>query len=198
MYDVTLEVNDGITTSTLTMEDYIMVGTLPVADFMADQTSILSGQSIDFTNLSTGDDLTYSWYFEGGTPEMSSDEMPTGIVYNEVGLFDVELIITNEFGADTMLMVEYIEVRPVGIDQNAEAGMAIYPNPAQNNLTIQMDNSSNYSIQLLRMDGQMVIEQHASDKISQLDVSKLSSGIYIIQVKSLSTAEIFTKKILIQ
>jgi hypothetical protein len=97
-----------------------------------------------------------------------------------------------------MLMVEYIEVRPVGIDQNAEAGMAIYPNPAQNNLTIQMDNSSNYSIQLLRMDGQMVIEQHASDKISQLDVSKLSSGIYIIQVKSLSTAEIFTKKILIQ
>lgn len=198
MYDVTLEVNDGITTSTLTMEDYIMVGTLPVADFMADQTSILSGQSIDFTNLSTGDDLTYSWYFEGGTPEMSSDEMPTGIVYNEVGLFDVELIVTNEFGADTMLMVEYIEVRPVGIDQNPEAGMAIYPNPAQNNLTIQMDNSSNYSIQLLRMDGQMVIEQHASDKISQLDVSKLSSGIYIIQVKSLSTPEIFTKKILIQ
>jgi len=197
-YDVTLEINDGITTSTLTMEDYITVGTVPVADFMADQTSILTGQTIDFTNLSTGDDLTYSWYFEGGIPEMSSDEMPTGIVYNEAGMFDVQLIVSNAFGDDTLLMTEYIEVRPVGINQNAETSMEVYPNPVHSLLTIQLDNTLVYSIHLLTMEGQLVAENPGFTKTTTMDVSGLKSGVYLLQVKSLSTSEIFTKKILIQ
>lgn len=40
----------------------------------------------------------FSWSFESGDPLVSSSEIPTGIVYNQAGSFDVSLTITDECG----------------------------------------------------------------------------------------------------
>ena len=81
----------------------------PVAIFTADHTEIYTGESISFTDLSTGNPTSWSWTFEGGTPSSSTIQNPV-IVYNSAGLFDVTLIATNSGGSNTAFYSDYIEV----------------------------------------------------------------------------------------
>nr|NQU92464.1 PKD domain-containing protein [Bacteroidota bacterium] len=84
----------------------------PVADFEADNTSIQAGQSVNFTDLSTGSPDTWQWTFEGGTPATYSGQTPPAITYNNQGTFDVSLTVTNQSGSSTETKVDYIQVFP--------------------------------------------------------------------------------------
>jgi PKD repeat protein len=100
-YNVTLTVSNANGTDDITMTVYITVvaaGTLS-ADFSGTPTSVTVGGSVDFTDLSLGDPTTWDWTFDGGTPGTSTDQNPTGIVYNTVGVYDVTLTIGD--GTDT-------------------------------------------------------------------------------------------------
>lgn len=56
-----------------------------------------------------------SWRFEGGQPSTSSD--PTvNVFYAKPGRYSVELIVANEYGADTMRMEQLVTVLPSECD----------------------------------------------------------------------------------
>jgi len=79
------------------------------ADFEADPTDICFGGTVDFTNLSIGEN-SYAWTFEGGTPATSSEENPS-VVYNTPGYYDVSLEVTSSGGdTHTSTKTEYISV----------------------------------------------------------------------------------------
>lgn len=82
----------------------------PVAEFMADNTSIQQGESVNFTDLSTGNPTAWEWTFEGGTPNTFNGQFPPAIFYNDPGTFDVTLTVTNDYGTDTEIKTDYIEV----------------------------------------------------------------------------------------
>jgi len=86
---------------------------LPKADFIADKTTIIVGESVNFTDLSTGYPTEYNWTFTGGTPQTSSEQNPT-VFYNEVGVYDVTLTVTNEDGSDSEIKTGYITVNEPG------------------------------------------------------------------------------------
>ena len=83
----------------------------PAADFSADNTSIMEGNSVQFTDLSTNDPTTWSWSFTGGTPSTSSEKNPT-VTYAGQGTYTVALTVTNAAGNDTETKVDYITVVP--------------------------------------------------------------------------------------
>ena len=83
---------------------------VPVADFSASMTSIEQGSSINYFDQSTNSPTFWSWIFEGATPSTSNLENPTGIVYDSVGVFDVTLIVGNDFGTDFTVKNGYITV----------------------------------------------------------------------------------------
>jgi PKD repeat protein len=83
---------------------------LPNADFSADNTSIQVGQSVNFTDLSTGNPISWEWTFEGGNPATYNGQNPPSITYNTAGTFDVTLTVTNNAGTDTEVKTDYIEV----------------------------------------------------------------------------------------
>ena len=197
MYDVSLEVSDGITTYTELKEDFITVGAAPVADFVANETSILVGQTIDFTNNSVGENMTFEWYFEGGTPETSTEENPTGILYTEAGLFDVQLIATNSYGESTMLMEDYIEATPVGLFDVISSEMNIWPNPASDKVNISFNNSDSHSCKVVDLTGSVLLSADLNNQHNVLELGNLKSGIYLLSVKNLVTNEVIIKKILI-
>jgi len=96
----------------------------PTADFSASATSICAGEMIDFTDLSTGGPTSWEWTFDGGAPATSTDQNPTGIVYDTPGLYDVTLLVTNGAGSNSLARPDYIEVlalppAPVGSDEEA-------------------------------------------------------------------------------
>ncbi|MCD4746275.1 MAG: PKD domain-containing protein [Bacteroidales bacterium] len=85
----------------------------PVSNFEADTTIIPQGDSIDFTDLSTGDPYIWEWIFEGAVPDTSYLQNPTGIIYSDTGDFNVQLTVTNPDGIDVMVKEDYIHVNYV-------------------------------------------------------------------------------------
>ncbi|MHC1775520.1 MAG: PKD domain-containing protein [Lentimicrobium sp.] len=81
----------------------------PVANFSATSTSILTGESVIFTDLSAGNPTGWQWSFEGGTPSVSSIQQPV-ISYNTAGVYTVTLIASNANGSDTEIKTGYILV----------------------------------------------------------------------------------------
>jgi PKD repeat protein len=81
----------------------------PIASFTASSTSVCVGQTVTFTNTSTGSGNTYSWTFQGGTPGTSTATNPT-ITYNTAGTYNVTLVATNSNGSNTATQTAYITV----------------------------------------------------------------------------------------
>ncbi len=82
----------------------------PEAAFEASETTIPVDCEIDFFSLSQGPPQTYEWTFEGGTPQTSDEKNPVNIAYNTTGTFDVQLIVSNALGSDTLVIEDYITV----------------------------------------------------------------------------------------
>lgn len=80
----------------------------PTAEFSGTPTTICVGNTVNFTDLSSGAD-SYSWSFSGGTPSTSTSANPT-ITYNTPGTYDVSLTVTNTEGSDTETKVGYVIV----------------------------------------------------------------------------------------
>jgi PKD repeat protein len=82
----------------------------PTAEFTALLTNINQGDAISFIDQSTNSPTSWSWVFEGGSPATSILENPTEIIYNNDGVFDVTLIVINDFGTDTIVKEDFITV----------------------------------------------------------------------------------------
>jgi len=79
----------------------------PVADFSGSPTSGYVPLTVDFTDLSTGAPVSWSWTFgDGGT---STAQNPSH-VYNDAGTYTVTLTAANSYGSDGETKTGYITV----------------------------------------------------------------------------------------
>lgn len=81
----------------------------PTANFTADRTIVCPGQTVVFTNLSTGTPTLNSWTFAGGSPATSTVTSPT-VTYNTPGTYSVQLVASNANGSSTYSVLAYINV----------------------------------------------------------------------------------------
>ena len=51
----------------------------------------------------------WNWSFLGGIPATSTDQNPQ-VVYNQPGVYAVELVVSNSFGASTIILTDLIKV----------------------------------------------------------------------------------------
>jgi PKD repeat protein len=107
-FDVTLEVTTEFGTEIITKTEYINVNPLPWPEFSGDPTIVPVGEGVTFTDASTGEPTSWVWTFEGGTPASYNGQTPPEIIYNAPGEFDVTLVVTNEWGSNSMTKTEYI------------------------------------------------------------------------------------------
>lgn len=114
-YDVILTVTDANGTHSDTLVNYIDVVScpVPVADFQANSTRICPTDCINFldqsANMGAGGS-TWLWSFPGSDSATSTQQSPSNICYQTPGLYDVQLIVTNTNGTDTLLLADYIQV----------------------------------------------------------------------------------------
>ena len=112
-YEVSLEVTNADGSNTKTVPNYITVTIIPVvADFSANTTTPSNGDSVQFTDLSTGTPTEWSWSFTGGTPATSTEQNPS-IQYNTDGTYTVALTASKVGSTDNETKVDYIEVTTV-------------------------------------------------------------------------------------
>ncbi len=80
------------------------------AEFGSNATFTEKGGSIDFVDFSSGDPTGWLWTFEGGTPATSTEQSPGGIVYSELGTYEVTLVTTGGTAAGTLTKTDFITV----------------------------------------------------------------------------------------
>lgn len=112
----------------------------PVADFTTDSVRIYAGTGLNFYDQSSFQPAAWQWNFPGGTPAVSSEQNPTGIIYSTPGDYEVSMAVSNPLGTDSLTKNCYITVLPtVSVKkENNPAGFYLsqnYPNPF-NPLTI--------------------------------------------------------------
>lgn len=81
-----------------------------LAGFEGEPTTVSLGGSVVFTDLSLGDITDWTWTFEGGEPATYSGQNPPEIIYNEVGTYDVTLLVSDGTNMDELVYIDYIEV----------------------------------------------------------------------------------------
>ncbi len=81
-----------------------------VADFEASDVILATGASINFTDKTLGTPTSWSWEFEGGTPATSTDQNPQNIAYNEEGIYQVRLTVSDGTNTDTETKTYFILV----------------------------------------------------------------------------------------
>lgn len=87
----------------------------PVAEFTANVTTIPAGGSVIFTDQSTFGPTSWSWNFDnqslgGVAPATANTQGPHTVTYNNVGVYEVSLTVSNSNGNDTETKTAYINV----------------------------------------------------------------------------------------
>ena len=81
-----------------------------VADFEASDVILAVGDAINFTDKTVGTPTSWTWEFEGGTPSVSTDQNPQNITYNEEGIYQVTLTVSDGNNSDTEIKTYFILV----------------------------------------------------------------------------------------
>jgi hypothetical protein len=85
---------------------------------------------------------------------------------------------------------------PEGIsDKRVKSNLSVYPNPATDQLNIEMDNLK--SVEIMDIAGRLIRSNTSNNKMISLDVSNLNRGIYLVKVKdtnNVSSMKKFTKE----
>ena len=143
---------------------------LPIANF-----NYSGGGTINFTNTSTNG-VTYSWDFGDGNT--STQQSPNN-TYTASNNYIVQLITFSLDSCFSDTITQNINVNITGIDDLKKNNtLTVYPNPTSD--FIQIKTALNYThIVITDVTGKIVKQSNTNSKI---DISKLTRGIYFIQV----------------
>ncbi len=112
-YVVILSVTNECGTVTVS-QTVVVQGTPPVPAIGANQNSGCLPFSVQFTDQSAGNPISWEWIFQSGTPATSTDQNPL-VSYSAAGTYDVTLKVTNIFGTATQVFPAYITVQAAPI-----------------------------------------------------------------------------------
>jgi len=90
----------------------IKAQSLPQAEFSSNSTNFCEGSWVDFIDLSIGTPTSWNWTFDGGLPGTSTQQNPV-VNYASAGIYNVQLVVSNETGTDTILKKNYITSEPI-------------------------------------------------------------------------------------
>lgn len=107
IYTVTLRATGPLASTVWQERMAVKVYAAASANFESPKREVLVGEPVQFTNLSTGDVLDYTWDFGDGTT--SSLESPTHF-YEKPGRYSVVLTVKGPGGTDVMSRTDYITV----------------------------------------------------------------------------------------
>ncbi len=160
----------------------------PVADFSASATNIMAGEEIQFTDLTCGYPTSWSWTFQGAGTTSTSSEMNPSFVFEEAGVYEIILTVTNAAGlSDTYSITVTVSSNTTSLDNfDTDTKNELEAYLIQNQLYVDSD-----SYEIYDTSGRNILS-HLGNGLQ--DISHLSTGIYILihhKEGNLKTKKIF-------
>jgi len=150
------------------------------ADFSVSNDSICSGDSVIYTHNSQGNPNGFAWTFAGGTPATYNGATPTAVRYSQPGLYDVQLIVSNANGADTLFRTAYIQVFAAAQANIGGSSQAIVGDTSTYNTANQAGHSYQWSVS-----GGQLISGQGSREIRVRWIQPLAGQIVLTLTNSL-------------
>ncbi|MCX7743362.1 MAG: PKD domain-containing protein [Flavobacteriales bacterium] len=157
----------------------LIIGAYPSANF----NSNVSGFNVQFIDNSTGGT---SWSWDFGDGNTSTLQNPTH-VYTSVDTFTVCLTVTGIGGCEASTCRTVIINPFVGINDELETTLMIYPNPADNYVIVpSISNHSFEKLNFYSMDGKLIKSTNLSSNNTNsiIMIDDLAPGIYLMQLIS--------------
>lgn len=149
---------------------------VPGLDFeIVGPTEGIIGQEITYT-IDGPVDAVYDWALENAVPPVTLNSNTATAVWNELGEFTITVDgHRNEEQVTKSITVTIIE-NPDGVQELGAKGVAVYPSPATDRLFVKAEGIQKISISDLN--GSVLM----TAQTNEIDISQLSSGIYIVNV----------------
>lgn len=140
----------------------------------------------DITLVASPAGMNYQWI-----NCVSGTDLPNGTTsnYTAVANGSYAVIVTSAEGCSDQSDCEIIDA--VGLDQYATIEMSLHPNPTAGELTINMPSELTAQAQVFDAQGKLVIENKAVTNGSVLNLSNMTTGIYMVQVTTIGTIQTF-------
>lgn len=151
----------------------ISVGDLPIN--LGSDTSICLNQQLELTTNITGDHYWNTGQLTG-TIIVGPFNQPNTLEYT------VEVEADGCFGIDT---INVTIDNCLSIEQK-ENLFSIYPNPAQNELTIDSKHLNSYTITIIDVNGRAVFKNETNNFSNKVDLSDLDNGTYVVQLSTIN------------
>ncbi len=136
-------------------------------------------------DYSTADNAgnTYEWTVAGGTISAGEGTHQITVLWGAPGNGTVDLIESTE--GSCVGSAETFEVTIddcIGIDEDIEENLSIYPNPATDVINIQSENVIK-SIKLMDLTGREIVNESNYSKTYQLSAPNLKPGVYLLVIE---------------
>lgn len=169
------------------IEFFGILSTPLTANFIGSPVNVCEGGSVTFNNYSTGGADSWLWSFPGGEPATSTEPAPV-VTYANPGLYDVTLVISNGQYSDTLVKPSYVWVEYCTVSNEPRGSKpTIYPNPAQNEATLQFGQMSGL-VRLAVSDARGVVVQQQeaipTNNNYVMDLTGLPEGFYSVKVSN--------------
>lgn len=156
----------------------------PIANFSVDyfksDSNNVNKNSVVFTNLTT-DSNNYTWYF-GDAANSVANTKNTSFVYTKGGVYLASLVAINSLGCKDSVSKSVTITNTAVKTLSNQLGVKIYPNPANDFITIETnENSKNGAYYLLDINGK-TIQHEAFNKFQTIDITSLPAGVYFIKL----------------
>jgi hypothetical protein len=137
----------------------------------------------DFVVLKT-DKLfaTYKWFdnYTGAVDSFPASQL------GSPGKYTVWCQVTDDYGCKAADTIDIFTDKPVSIGTNTFGKIKIYPNPG--NTIFYVETIKDCDMVLCSIEGKTTINKLLTTGINEIDVSKLSPGLYIIRIDGMSYA----------
>lgn len=110
----------------------VFTGVAPTASFSASLNSICVDECINFIDSSGGNPAVWQWTFNGANISQSNLQNPQSICYATDGVYQVSLVVSNQFGQDSITITNYITVSPLPIISITQLGFDLIANGGTN------------------------------------------------------------------
>ncbi len=162
--------------------DTLGIDNVPVAKWRFEQDEPGWHKKIRFTDLSFYNPQEWHWDFGDG---QSSDQVSPVYTYDQDGMYDVCLTVSNENGSDTECHVVEILTTSLQEAEDNDGDVLISPNPFIDQLKINTGSGTfrSASLQVFNMHGKEVLNQAAIPIPSTLNMPHLPSGMYLINIQ---------------
>ncbi len=149
------------------------------ADFSANSTMIEEGESINFSDQSTGDPISWTWTFNGGDPSTSTEQNPT-VRYSDEGTYDVTLKVENLTSNDTETKSGFIVVKVREIPEEFDI-IGTWERAESNNASL---NGMQVTVYENETEGEIIVSPSSLFPVGELkwrNINKISEHEYVFE-----------------